>query len=87
MPGVQTRPPLGLGVQVESSRGPILGEVLWSSALLASSAWVSEEQTQSPTGLPGWGQPPGPLALFWYLLTPLSILSNCFPNLMLEAKM
>lgn len=60
MPGVQTRPPLGLGVQVESSRGPILGEVLWSSALSASSSWVSEEQTQSPTGLPGWGQPPGP---------------------------
>lgn len=28
-----------------------------------------------------------PFALFWYLLTPLSILNNCFPNLMLEAKM
>lgn len=54
-----TSPLPGLGVQVESSRAPVLGEVLWSSAVSASPAWVSEEQTQGPAGLLGWGQPPG----------------------------
>ena len=54
-----TFPTPGSGCAGGEQQGARLGEVLWGSALSASPAWVSEEQTQGPAGLLGWGQPPG----------------------------
>lgn len=69
---------LPLGMRVESPRAPDLNEVLLCSAQSASLAWVSEKQTQNPTGLRGLGQPPGQEPLYPLLVsfdTPLFLAS------------